>query len=315
MNDSNKIIEAYISKLFEVQRARENQPLTDEELKEIALDAGMTEEDWQAAQEAANDHNARAEGFLKYKNWSEAVNEYAQALSIRPLDTQLLSGIAYGLKMRWHTTHDPQDRDRALTYARQCLQVSPENAQSLMIVSELSAQSEAKSIKAPTSFNVKKIALVLGLVVVAGLFWFNLRTEEAPPVNYHETIANEPSTSTSSSAPLPSGLVANNNGQALEIKELSRTFKTLFGNRTSHHSTCSFTNTGQAPITRLKLRVTWYDKNQREIVSNNFYVLKEGDQPLVAGATKEYTIKQSFPQGMSQQAYQYHLVASTASNF
>lgn len=302
MGNSEKMIEAYISKLFEVQKARENQPLTEQELKEIALDAGMSEEDWQAAQEVANDHNTRAEGFLGYKNWTEAISEYEQTLRIRPQHPQPLSGIAYAFKMRWQTTQNPQDKDRALAYARQCLQVSPENAQSLMIVSKLSKQHNTVP-KPKVGFNVKQIALVAGVLAIVAMLWFNLQTEEAAS-NHQPNIKRELTTITTQ---LPIGLVLNELvEQNMEVKEIDSEFKTLFGNRTSHHSQYRFTNTGQSPITGLKATVTWYDKNQREIISNNFYVLREGDAAIAPKASKTFNIKQSFPQGIGKTVYQYH---------
>jgi tetratricopeptide (TPR) repeat protein len=308
MDNSDKMIEAYISKLFEVQRARENQPLTEQELKEIALDAGMSEEDWQAAQEVADDHNARAEGFLGYKNWTEAINEYEQTLRIRPQHPQPLSGIAYALKMRWQTTQNSQDKERALAYARQCLQVSPENAQSLMIVSELSQQN-TPTTKSKSGFNAKQVPLVIGVGVLAvvALLWFNLQPDQVAPKTQPSIQADTKEVTSSNTAPLPKGLVFQEPvEQNVGVKELSNEFKTLFGNRTSHHSQYRFTNTGQNPIAGLKATVTWYDKNQREIISNHFYVLKEGDATIAPKASKTFTIKQSFPQGIGKGAYQYH---------
>lgn len=314
MND--KIVEEYISKLFEIQRARENQPLTEQELKEIALDTGMTEDDWQAAQEVYADHLERAEGFLKYKSWTDAIQEYEQALRIKPNNTQALASIAYAFKMRWQEQQQRNDKEQALEYARRCLQTSPQNAQSLIIVSELSKQTnhtpQAKSNNAKPK---TKSMLMAGGVIMVGclllLIWFNSANVT---VNTNDTIY-EPATQNSEKtveAPLPTGMQFTPSDKAkLEITETGSVFKKLFGNRTSHHVTCSFKNLGQAPLHRLKIEVTWFDKNGVRIIQRDFNVIRSEDNALATRATKNYTIKQSFPQGKDQSIYQYYSIKIT----
>lgn len=308
MDNSDKMIEAYISKLFEVQQARENQPLTEQELKEVALGAGMTEADWQAAQEVADAHNARAEGFLTYQNWTEAIKEYEQTLRIRPHHPQPLAGIAYAFKQRWQAKQQPQDRENALAYARKCLQVSPENAQSHMIVSKLANEQSLPPRK--RRLKTQKLLLIFGLIAFGVCAWILFQNEEmTPATQVPKPMTVSKNIDQTATKGLPDGLVVVPSAKGyLQVAEVKSTFKTLFGNRTSHHATCSFKNTGQNAITELKIAVTWYHKNGSAIVQNNFYVLKSGDLPLSAGATKEYVIKQSFPQGTSQEAYQYYRV-------
>lgn len=306
MNNSNKIIEEYISKLFEVQRARENQPLTEEELKEIAIEAGMTEEDWQAAQEAYQDHIDRAEGFLTYKNWSDAIAEYRQALRIKPNDTQALSSIAYAYKMRWVQHHQSEDQESALVFARRCLQIAPQNSQSLIIVSELSKQSASKP---PTnSSQIKTVILVaIAIFAVLAFFWFQVSSSEhsSNGEDFFPT-STEKANGTQESKPLPQGMIFSPSERVnLEVKEISSTFKKLFGNRTSHHVNCSFKNTGSLSIQGLKVEVTWYDKEGIRIIQRDFNIIHPTDSPLQPQAQKNYLIKQSFPQGKTQNNYQY----------
>jgi len=316
MDNSNKIIEEYISKLFEVQRARENQPLTEQELKEIALDAGMTEEDWQAAQEVYQDHIERAEGFLKYKNWSDAIKEYKQALRIKPNDTQALASIAYAYKMRWQDQSKAEDRDHALVFARQCLQASPQNSQALIIVSELSK--EKVSATSPQVSNATKrtmlVVVAAGIILlIAAIMFLQVANPDVDQENYsenevyHPNLSQEPTVNTSEN--LPKGLqVAPSGATNLTIEELSSEFKKLFGNRTSHHATCNFQNTGNTAIRRLKIEVTWFNNQGIRIIQRDFNVVPENGEPIKAGQIKEYLIKQSFPQGKTQESFRYYLI-------
>ena len=315
MEDSNKIIEEYISKLFEVQRARENQPLTEQELKEIALDAGMSEEGWQAAQEVYQDHIERAEGFLKYKNWSDAIQEYKQALRIKPNDTQTLASIAYAYKMRWHEKSNSEDKNHALVFARQCLQTSPQNSQALIIVSEFSKE-KLNATQSQASNGAKRTMLVVVaagiMLLLAGIMFLQVGVgvdQENYPENQEYTPNLSKEATTNSPDELPKGLQFASSGTTnLMIKELSSEFKKLFGNRTSHHATCSFQNTGNKAIRRLKIEVTWFNNQDTRIIQRDFNIVPEDGEPIEAGQTKEYTIKQSFPQGKTQESFRYYLI-------
>lgn len=306
MNNSDKIIEEYISKLFEVQRARENQPLTEKELKEIAIEAGMTEEDWQAAQQTYQDHIVRAEGFLVYKNWSDAIAEYRQALRIKPNDTQALSSIAYAYKMRWTQHHQSADQESALVFAHRCLQIAPQNSQSLIIISELSKQSVSKPLS--NNSQIKTVILVtIAVFAILAVFWFQVspsehssNSEELSPTSKERT------SGTQKSKPLPQGMVFSPSDKVnLEVKEISSTFKKLFGNRTSHHVNCSFKNNDSRAIQGLKVEVTWYDKDGLRIIQRDFNVIRPTDSPLLPQAQKNHLIKQNFPRSKTQSNYQY----------
>lgn len=317
MDNSNKIIEEYISKLFEVQRARENQPLTEQELKEIALDAGMSEEDWQAAQEVYQDHIERAEGFLKYKNWSEAILEYKQALRIRPNDTQALASISYAYKMRWQEKSQNEDKENALLFARRCLQASPQNSQALIIVSELSKESGTTQLaKKPPVKQLAVGVMLMAIIGILGAFFLvqNATSDAEYEENYsnnddfHTNTSREPTVTTTTDN-LPEGMQFEPSSKAnIEVKEKSTEFKKLFGNRTSHHAICSFKNAGTDALPRLKIEVTYFDNQATRIIQRDFNVIPEGGTPLKPGDTREYTIKQSFPQGKTQDNFRYYLI-------
>jgi hypothetical protein len=80
----NKIIEEYVSKMLEVQKEQFEKPLTLDELKEIAFSVGMSESDWQASQQAMQQHLSNGKAHLKNKNWQDAVSELKQAAAINP---------------------------------------------------------------------------------------------------------------------------------------------------------------------------------------------------------------------------------------
>ena len=94
----NRILEEYVSKMLEVQKEQFEKPLTLEELKEIAFSVGMSESDWQASQQAMQQHLRNGKAHLKNKNWQDAVGEFKQAAAINPYQEDAL----YSLALSYH---------------------------------------------------------------------------------------------------------------------------------------------------------------------------------------------------------------------
>ena len=88
MDTNHKKLENYISKILQIQNKKTSVLKTDD-LKEIALDMGMTESDWKSISDTFNAHALRGKGFLEYKNWTDAIKEFEQAHTLNPYNTAL----------------------------------------------------------------------------------------------------------------------------------------------------------------------------------------------------------------------------------
>ena len=80
----------YFEKAWDIQKKRKNSQLSLEELKQIALESGMTEQDWYAVQKAFNDYVERGRSYLKHKNYKDAIDEFEEAYKINSHDPTLL---------------------------------------------------------------------------------------------------------------------------------------------------------------------------------------------------------------------------------
>lgn len=90
----DKKYNTFFEKILAIQNQR-REKLNEAEKKAIALELGLSEEDWQAVLQSLHDHMVRAERFLERNNYLEAQHELAQVLLIRPEHPQALAQMAW----------------------------------------------------------------------------------------------------------------------------------------------------------------------------------------------------------------------------
>ena len=138
-------IEDYIKKILAVREERQDAALTEADLREIALQAGLTEEDWAALQADFQAHLTRGQGFLKYGNWTDAAAEFEQAAALDPVSLEALHGQASACRGLWRASGDPDQRRKALDLAQRCLALEPGHDPSLRLVSEIRSGDQSKN--------------------------------------------------------------------------------------------------------------------------------------------------------------------------
>ena len=74
----------FLEKALGIQLAEPRQPLSEEKLKEIARNAGLTEEDWENLCEQLKGHLAKGRNFLKFANYTDAITDLEHAVAIAP---------------------------------------------------------------------------------------------------------------------------------------------------------------------------------------------------------------------------------------
>ena len=166
-------------RIRDIRNQRPHRPLKPEEIRQIALDLGMTEDEWQQLQETAAAHRARGQGFLKHGTWDEAVAELSRAAALYPdhLDTMFLLAQAY--RGRWLAEHAEVDRQQAVDLARRCLEVEPAHDPSLVMVGELEAEVEKQHRKIWTLAACGVAVVVMAAVLAVFLF---ARQQDRAPV-------------------------------------------------------------------------------------------------------------------------------------
>lgn len=128
-------IEAYFEKVLQIKNQR--RALTKAELKEIALELGMSESEWKEVQQAAKEHIDRGYNFLDHHNYDDALKELRQALIVFPTNAKALYGIAHVHEQWFLAKGKKGDKNEALKFAHEALQFSPSHTEAARLISEL----------------------------------------------------------------------------------------------------------------------------------------------------------------------------------
>ncbi|MGD1842967.1 MAG: tetratricopeptide repeat protein [Thermonemataceae bacterium] len=137
MDYSNKVSQAYIQKLLNIQKLNLEKPLSEEEMKEVAFGLGMSEEEWQAVQASFQSHLDKGEGYLRYENWEDAIVELEQAVIINPHHVGAMNLLAQGYLVRWQKEGNVEDALKAHYLSRRCLDIDAKHDASLRMITLL----------------------------------------------------------------------------------------------------------------------------------------------------------------------------------
>lgn len=130
------ILHNYIERVMDLQRARRD-ALSLDDLKSVARELGMTEEDMAAADTAARDYRTRGLEHMRHKLWDEAVEELTNAVALDPSGVEPLYNLAVAHKERWLAEGSDLDHERAVAYARQSLVHDPHHTPSYQLLESL----------------------------------------------------------------------------------------------------------------------------------------------------------------------------------
>ncbi len=147
-------------------------PLTLDELKELAISMGVTEEGWQGMLVNAQKHLKLADDHLKARNYKDAVIEGEQAVAINPYLSNCNAILAKAYMMMWLEDHNPETRSKAEYYARKELVVDPRDQQAVMVLSTLNKK--AAVMEKDTTSRKRMLYIVIGALVLGILLVFFL---------------------------------------------------------------------------------------------------------------------------------------------
>ena len=138
MATEDRSLENYLKKLMELQyNTTTEQQFTEAELKNIALDAGLTEEAWQESQQQARQHLQRGKAYLGTHNYEDATEELDQAASLRPHDAEANFLAAQAYLHRGNRQSNAADFDKADYYLDRTVSIDSRHAGALRLKGEL----------------------------------------------------------------------------------------------------------------------------------------------------------------------------------
>lgn len=134
--DPNKTLDNYLERVMALQRER-SQALTLPELKEVARELGLSDEDMAAADAAAQQYLQRGLGHVQHGLWDTAITELSSAVALNPASVPALYALATAHKERWRAEGLEEDRLAAERSARESLAIDPAHEPSFALLKEL----------------------------------------------------------------------------------------------------------------------------------------------------------------------------------
>lgn len=156
-------IAQFLQRALGVQLADPEIQLTEEALKTIARNAGLTEEDWENLCEKLKGHLAKGRNFLKFANFADAITELEHAAAIAPYRADVLVDCGKAHCGHWKETGSRSSLERAEAMFRKGLEIDPDSADAAEEISGL------KQVNPPSRRPRKKALWVATLALVCGI--------------------------------------------------------------------------------------------------------------------------------------------------
>lgn len=141
-------LDKHIDKVISLQNSQRERMLSFEELKEVDLSLGVTEEEWDKMMKKADDEVKLAQNHFYYKNYKDAYLTAESAISINPHLTQARILLADAALKIYETEDDEDYLLKAENHAKEVLKFAPAENRAIEILALLNKyKSKEKSQK------------------------------------------------------------------------------------------------------------------------------------------------------------------------
>jgi len=147
MNDFDQILQNYVTQLLKIQQERTEGLLRKDDLKNIAENLGLSDQDWVYIQNTFEASLARGKSYIQYKSWDNAVKELQLAVKINPIHAEALYYLALAYWQRGRKFGRKQDLQLSEQHARRCVQIDYQHEAALKLISHLEKQAPPKTSK------------------------------------------------------------------------------------------------------------------------------------------------------------------------
>jgi len=177
MSSFDDKINKHTEKVIALLNDERERMLSLEELKELDLSLGMTEEEWARMMQKANKNVELAQNHFYYKNYRDAYSTAESAVSVNPYLTQALILMADAALKIYETEDDEEFLAKAEKHAKDVLKQAPAENRAVEILSVINKY-ETSERKEKKKF--KKYALIGGgvLIIILSIVFLNPKKEK-----------------------------------------------------------------------------------------------------------------------------------------
>jgi tetratricopeptide (TPR) repeat protein len=146
LDNSNELIKNYLLRVVAFKDSLLGN-ITNADLERIATDMGLSSADLQLLNATAENHLKRGDTYLNLQKWEDALNEYLQAHSLQPLNSQFTARLAHYYLEKYTKTKQKKDLYAAEQWAKQTLQISANHTESIQILQKVEQKKKAAKRK------------------------------------------------------------------------------------------------------------------------------------------------------------------------
>jgi tetratricopeptide (TPR) repeat protein len=172
--DRERIIRDYISQAMSIHSGGDDEI---PDLKGIARELGMTDEEIVGVERAAREHFERGMGYCRHSQWDGAIEELTIATALDPSNVDALYALASAYAGRWQETKNKEDRAEAERLIKRCIDLKPDNDAAFALVEQLSGRTPQAKAVANAQFAGRRMGVVFVSVAIgimgmaAGIFF------------------------------------------------------------------------------------------------------------------------------------------------
>jgi outer membrane protein OmpA-like peptidoglycan-associated protein len=183
MDSKKQYIQNFIQKITAVRSAHHNPFAPMRDLKNLAMEVGITEEEWNEILNIFMDFLDRGKNFVKHKNWSDAIEELEQAKAIEPNNEEVLYNLALAYENRWWEKRKKKDKELGILNAEKCLELNPQHPNSAKIITDLKNAPFVPWISIQMRWKIASFLFKWGTVAVLAFFAYQYRNQISETTN------------------------------------------------------------------------------------------------------------------------------------
>ncbi|MCD4793776.1 MAG: LemA family protein [Bacteroidales bacterium] len=187
MSSFEKKLNKHIDKVLALQKSEEEKMLSLEELKEIDMGLGVTEEEWEQMMEKAKKEEKLAQNHFYYKNYKDAYTTAESAVSINPYLTQALVLMADSALKIYETEDDDDFLIKAENHAKEVLKQSPAENRAVEILAILNKHKKTEKTQRSKMIKIGGGVVIVAILILAIIFW----PREKKPKKINESVKFE----------------------------------------------------------------------------------------------------------------------------
>ncbi|AUC60527.1 hypothetical protein AA637_04835 [Cyanobacterium sp. HL-69] len=191
-NASDNTIEDYIQRVTELCQSGRKIP-SPEELQKIVSEVGISPEEICLAQTQSQANFSRAKGYFGLRHWDDAINELEEGLAFDPYNIQMIHFLISSYLGRWRESHNPEDEQKIRKRIRQCLEIKPDDEESLQLLGKLTQSVKNRQLIHLSAglFGILSIGTIIGLFTLNNISLNLFHNPDEQIENVEQSLRNE----------------------------------------------------------------------------------------------------------------------------